>query len=235
MGFTAIWMNPCYASPFTDAGYDVEDFYSVAPRYGTNEDIKRLFDEVHKRDMHIILDLVPGHTAYTCKWFKESMKPEENEYTHRYIWTNSFETHLNGVTGVRGTLSGISQRNGCCAVNFLSTQPSLNYGFANVKASWQHSVDSKAAIATRDEMLKIIRFWLGLGCDGFRVDMANDMIKNDPDKSETIKFWQKVLADIQKDYPDAAFVSEWGEPDRALLAGFDMDYLIVFLKVGKMK
>lgn len=76
MGFTAIWMNPCYTSPFTDAGYDVEDFYSVAPRYGTNEDIKRLFDEVHKRDMHIILDLVPGHTAYTCKWFKESKKPE---------------------------------------------------------------------------------------------------------------------------------------------------------------
>jgi len=135
---------------------------------------------------------------------------------------------LNGVTGARGTLSGISQRNGCCAVNFLSTQPSLNYGFANVKASWQHSVDSKAAIATRDEMLKIIRFWLGLGCDGFRVDMANDMIKNDPDKSETIKFWQKVLADIQKDYPDAAFVSEWGEPDKALLAGFDMDFLLHF-------
>lgn len=68
----------------------------------------------------------------------------------------------------------------------------------------------------------------GLGCDGFRVDMANDMIKNDPGKSETIKFWQKVLADIQKDYPDAASVLEWGEPDKALLAGFDMDFLLHF-------
>lgn len=228
MGFTAIWMNPCYASPFTDAGYDVEDFYSVAPRYGTNEDIKHLFDEVHKRDMHIILDLVPGHTAYTCKWFKESIKPEQNEYTHRYIWTDSFETNCNGIPGIKGTLSGISQRNGCCAVNFLSTQPALNYGFADVTASWQHSVDSDAAVATRNELMKIIKFWLALGCDGFRVDMAGEMIKNDTDKSETIKFWQKVLSDVQHDYPNAAFVSEWGEPDKSLLSGFDMDFLLHF-------
>ena len=76
LGFNAIWLNPCFKSPFTDAGYDVEDFYAVAPRYGTNEDIKRLFEEAHKREMHILLDLVPGHTSLTCKWFRESMKQE---------------------------------------------------------------------------------------------------------------------------------------------------------------
>ena len=227
-GFTAIWMNPCFASPFTDAGYDVEDFYSVAPRYGTNEDLKHLFDEVHKRDMHIILDLVAGHTSYNCKWFKESIKPEKNEYTHRYIWTDDFEVHFDGIPGINGTLSGISQRDGCCAVNFFSTQPALNYGFANINASWQHSVDSEAALSTRNELLNIIKFWLGLGCDGFRVDMAGAMIKNDFDKSETVKFWQKVFAEVKKDYPDAVFVSEWGEPEKALLAGYDMDFLLHF-------
>ena len=63
LGCNAIWMNPCFASPFGDAGYDVADYYQAAPRYGTNADLKRLFHEVHKRDMHILLDLVPGHTS----------------------------------------------------------------------------------------------------------------------------------------------------------------------------
>jgi maltose alpha-D-glucosyltransferase/alpha-amylase len=64
-------MNPCFASPFGfgDAGYDVSDYYLAAPRYGTNEDLKRLFEEVHKRSMHILLDLVPGHTSTEHKWF----------------------------------------------------------------------------------------------------------------------------------------------------------------------
>ena len=63
LGCNAIWMNPCFESPFGDAGYDVSDYYTAAPRYGTNGDLKRLFDEVHKRGMHILLDLVPGHTS----------------------------------------------------------------------------------------------------------------------------------------------------------------------------
>lgn len=65
LGCTALWLNPCFQSPFGDAGYDVEDYYTVAPRYGTNEDLANLFAEAHKRDMHVILDLVPGHTAVT--------------------------------------------------------------------------------------------------------------------------------------------------------------------------
>jgi glycosidase len=86
LGCNAIWMNPCFVSPFLDAGYDVADYYKVAPRYGTNDDLIRLFEEVHKRRMHIILDLVPGHTSWEHPWFKASMKAARNEYTDRYIW-----------------------------------------------------------------------------------------------------------------------------------------------------
>lgn len=228
MGFTAIWMNPCYVSPFTDAGYDVEDYYKAAPRYGTNQDLKRLFDEVHARDMHILLDLVPGHTAYTCKWFQESMKPEPNQYSSRYVWTDSAWESLDDIGGIRGVIRGISQRNGCCGANYYTTQPALNYGFAEVTASWQHSVDSEEALSTRREMMNVIRFWLGLGCDGFRVDMASSLVKNDEGQVETIKLWQKVFAKVAEEFPEAAFVSEWGEPDRSLLAGFDMDFLLHF-------
>lgn len=89
LGCNAIWMNPCFESPFGDAGYDVSDYYTAAPRYGTNGDLKRLFDEVHKRGMHILLDLVPGHTSVEHPWFKESLKAQKNPYTDRYIWTDN--------------------------------------------------------------------------------------------------------------------------------------------------
>ena len=89
LGCNARWIKPCFLSPFGDAGYDVADYYRVAPRYGTNEDLKRLFAEAHKREMHVLLDLVPGHTSVEHEWFRESMKTERNAYTDRYVWTDS--------------------------------------------------------------------------------------------------------------------------------------------------
>lgn len=77
LGCNAIWMNPCFLSPFGDAGYDVADYYTAAPRYGTNEDLRQLFAEAHSRGMHVLLDLVPGHTSVEHKWFRESMKAEK--------------------------------------------------------------------------------------------------------------------------------------------------------------
>lgn len=228
LGFNAIWINPCFASPFTDAGYDVEDYYKLAPRYGTNDDLKRLFDEAHARDMHILLDLVPGHTALTCKWFQESSKPEKNEYSGRYIWTDLSWKKCDGYAGIQGSIRGYSDRDGSFAVNYYSTQPALNYGFAEVTESWQSAVDSEDALATRAAMVDIIRFWLGMGCDGFRVDMAMSLVKADEGKRETIKLWQDVFSKINAEFPNAAFVSEWGEADEALAAGFDMDFLLPF-------
>ena len=63
LGCNALWLNPCFDSPFGDAGYDVADYCRIAPRYGTNADAQRLFNEAHARGMHVILDLVPGHTS----------------------------------------------------------------------------------------------------------------------------------------------------------------------------
>ncbi len=224
LGCNAIWMNPCFESPFGDAGYDVSDYYSVAPRYGTNEDLKRLFEEVHKREMHILLDLVPGHTSIEHKWFKESMKAEKNEYSDRYVWTNSIWEQPEGM----GCIRGISDRDGSCAVNFFSNQPALNYGFYNPKYEWQHSMDSEAAMATLEELKNIMRFWLKMGCDGFRVDMAGSLVKHDEDGKGTIKLWQNVREFLDREFPHAAMVSEWGEPDKSIKAGFHMDFLLHF-------
>lgn len=228
LGFNAIWLNPCYTSPFMDAGYDVEDYYTIAPRYGTNEDAKKLFNKVHELGMHIILDLVPGHTSDKCKWFKESCKAEKNKYSGRYIWTDCAWVDLQNVSGISGSLRGISDRDGSCGVNFFSTQPALNYGFAEPTESWQCSVDSDDAVSTRKEIINIIKFWLKLGCDGFRVDMAGSLVKNDTGQKETIKLWQKIFSELGEEFSDAVFVSEWGEPEKALEAGFDMDFMLHF-------
>ncbi len=236
LGCNAIWINPCFVSPFYDAGYDVEDYYQVAPRYGTNEDLKTLFEKAHKLNMHILLDLVPGHTAITHPWFKESMKPEKNEFTDRYVWTDSCSKKIEHIRGIQGSLRGISQRNATCGVNCFSTQPALNYGFSSIDdEAWQQPVNAPGPMATRAELKKIMRFWLNMGCDGFRVDMAGSLVKNEDDeKKETIKLWQEVRQFMDADFPEAVLVSEWGKPDVALKAGFHMDFFLHFGDTGYM-
>ena len=203
LGCNAIWLNPCFLSPFGDAGYDVEDYYTVAPRYGTNEDLAHLFEEAHKRDMHVILDLVPGHTAVTHKWFKESMKAKKNEYTDRYVWTDCIWEEPQEMNCIRG----ISDRDGSCAVNFFSHQPALNYGFYTQERDWQQPQDAPGPQATLEAMKDVMRFWLTMGCDGFRVDMAGSLVKNDPDSKGTIKLWQNVREFLNAEFPKAAMVS----------------------------
>lgn len=226
LGCNAIWLNPCFASPFGDAGYDVSDYYSVAQRYGTNEDLKRLFEEAHRRDLHVLLDLVPGHTSTAHPWFRMSMKAEKNPYTDRYVWTDSIWEEPQGM----GSLRGISDRDGSCAVNFFSNQPALNYGFyrPDPEKKWQQPTDAEGPRATLEELKNIMRFWLGMGCDGFRVDMAGSLVKNDEEGKGTIRLWQNVREFLDREFPEAAMVSEWGEPDKALLGGFHMDFLLHF-------
>ena len=224
LGCNAIWINPCFQSPYGDAGYDVEDYYTVAPRYGTNEDLANLFREAHAKGMHVILDLVPGHTAVTHKWFRESMKAEKNAYTDRYIWTDNIWEEPKGI----GCIRGISDRDGSCVVNFFSHQPALNYGYYEQDRPWQQSMDDEGPKATLEAMKDVMRFWLKMGCDGFRVDMAGSLVKNDPEGKGTIRLWQNVREFLDQEFPHAAMVSEWGEPDKSLQGGFHMDFLLHF-------
>ena len=108
LGANALWINPCFDSPFKDAGYDIRDYKKVAPRYGTNEDLEELFREAHRRGMHVLLDLVPGHTSEEHEWFKMSGKAEKNEYSGRYIWTDCWFFGIDG----HPYIGGECERNG---------------------------------------------------------------------------------------------------------------------------
>ena len=152
------------------------------------------------------------------------MKADRNEFTDRYVWTDSVWEEPAGYPSIRG----ISERDGSCAVNFFTHQPALNYGFYKPNAPWQQSMDSEGAVATREALKDVMRFWLSRGCDGFRVDMAGSLVKNDEDQKGNIALWQNIRAFLDEEYPEAAMVSEWGEPYQSLAGGFHMDFLLHF-------
>ena len=221
LGCNALWINPCFDSPFKDAGYDVRDYKKVAPRYGTNEDLFHLFEAAHEKGIHVLLDLVPGHTSEEHPWFRESQKVQKNEYTDRYIWTEFCFQGANGMPYVGGE----SERSACYILNFFKCQPALNYGFYKVTEPWQKSSLDPAAMATREAIKDVMRFWLSHGCDGFRVDMASSLVKNDDEKKTgTSAVWKDVRRMLELEFPDAAMVAEWSDPPLALRAGYDMDF-----------
>ena len=223
LGCNALWINPCFDSPFKDAGYDVRDYKKVAPRYGTNEDLYRLFAEAHKRGIHVLLDLVPGHTSEEHEWFLESKKADRNQYSDRYVWTGSA---FQGIGG-HPYIGGEADRDGCYMLNFFKCQPALNYGFLTRTEDWQMAPDEPACIETREAMKDIMRFWLDKGCDGFRVDMADSLVKEDDEnKSATGAIWKEVREMLDNDYPEAALISEWSNPLLALKYGFHADFYL---------
>ena len=227
LGVNALWLNPCFISPFQDAGYDIQDYYKVSPRYGTNNELKILFKEAHKRGIKVCLDLVPGHTSIEHPWFKASCEYRRNKYTDRYIWTNSM---WDGNDDTIKLINGYADRDGSYATNFFYCQPALNYGFAkpDPKKTWQQSKDAPGPIANRNELKNIIDFWLQQGADGFRVDMAGTLVKNDTNKKETIKLWRTISNWMKKGYPNSVLIAEWGNPQEAISAGFDIDFMIHF-------
>lgn len=223
LGCNALWLNPVFDSPFQDGGYDVRDFRKVAPRYGTNEDLVRLFEAAHGLGIRVLLDLVPGHTSQEHPWFRRSGEETPNELWDRYIWTDSAFAGGDGMPFIGGE----HPRDATYIVNFFKCQPALNYGYREIRAPWQQPITAPGPMATRQAVKDVMRYWLDLGCDGFRVDMADSLVKNDGcEKIATMEVWRDIAGTIHAEYPEAALVSEWNNPRQALSCGFDMDFYL---------
>ena len=220
LGVNAIWLNPIYDSPFNDAGYDVSDYCLVAPRYGTNEDARTLFREAHKRGIKVVLDLVAGHTSAEHAWFRDSCQGPQAGHAGWYIWNAT-------RTGAQWVASP-GPRGGFYLKNFFDSQPALNYGYSNPnpKNPWEQAPSSVSCMQVREAMRGVMRFWLDMGCDGFRVDMAASLVKG-PGKG-LLELWQDYRNWLNSHYPEAVLVSEWSQPNSAIPAGFDVDFLIHF-------
>ncbi len=233
IGVTAIWLNPVYVSGWTDGGYDVIDFYKVDPRFGTNSDLVELVNQAHARGIKVVMDLVAGHSSDQNEWFLQSKEAPNLRYSDYYIWP-SFKPETGSNVQMQGGGTLLSKfvatdapRGPYYIKNFFDTQPALNFGFANPDPShpWEQAVDAPGPKAMRRELKNIMSFWMDKGVDGFRVDMAASLVKNDDDKSETIKLWKEDFVKwFDQEYPEGILIAEWFNPAQSTEAGFDLDF-----------
>ncbi len=169
LGVDAIWFSPLYKSPQHDYGYDIADYKSIAPEYGTVEEFKELLDAAHSKGLKIIMDLVINHTSNEHEWFKESMKGHDNPYHDYYFWRKGKKP--NGKKPPNNWLSTFAGPGWHYNENldewyltlFAKEQPDLNMDNPKV----------------REEIKDIIRFWLDMGVDGFREDVITFISKRE--------------------------------------------------------
>ena len=235
LGVDAIWINPFFESPFCDAGYDISDYCKVAPRYGTNEDAKKLFEEAHKRGLKVLFDFVASYTSMEHPWFKASAQQQKSKYSNWYIWTDNI--WMNPPAEYQDAfIKGMGTRNGQYMRNFFYCEPALNYGFAlpDTTKKWELPANHPEIMDMREEMKNVVRFWMHLGADGFRADMAGSLVKTaniqgnpqffNTHEDATKKFWQEIRTMLKKEYPEAFVVSEWSYPVDALDGCFHADF-----------
>ncbi|MFI6324779.1 alpha-amylase family glycosyl hydrolase [Nonomuraea sp. NPDC050556] len=221
LGVDAVWLSPCFASEFGDAGYDVTDYLSIASRYGTNEDAAVMIEKARSRGIRVILDLVPGHTSHRHPWFQESANTPGD---HRYIWSDRISTPM------REWIPNQGARGGFYRANFYPIQPALNYGYArtNEAEPWRQPVDAEGPRANRAALQEIMSFWFERGVSGFRVDMAYSLVKDDPGQIETSRLWAQIRRWADRFHPDRALLAEWGNPRISIPAGFHSDFFLHF-------
>jgi alpha-amylase len=205
LGIEAIWLTPIHPSPSYHK-YDVTDYYAIEPEYGTMDDFRRLLAGAHKRGLAVYLDLIVNHTSTLHPWFTEARKSKDNPYRHFYWWMTEDQIDHLGIS--ERETSDDSQVVYPWHENpgddekyyglFFKGMPDLNY----------HSE------ALREEIAKIIRFWLNdVGVDGFRLDAARHVYP-EWDKEQSIGFWEFFSKIVAEAKPTAFTVGEvWAETE----------------------
>jgi alpha-glucosidase len=193
LGVDAIWLSPHYPSPQYDCGYDISNYTDVEPEYGTLEQFKTYLDEVHKRGMRLILDLVLNHTSDQHPWFLESRSSRDNPKRDWYVWHDGINgqppNNWNSAFG-GSAWEWDDQTQSYYYHFFFKEQPDLNWRNPEVKQA----------------MFDAVRFWLDLGVDGYRLD-AIGTIYEDPDLPNHPV--EAELKDLYRMYREAKTHDEW--------------------------
>ena len=200
LGVDALWLLPMYPSPFRDDGYDIADYCTIHPGYGTLDDFREFLDAAHARGLRVITELVLNHTSDQHAWFQEARSSPDSPKRDWYVWSDTDDRYPN----VRIIFLDTEQSNWAWDPiskayywhRFFSHQPDLNY-------------DNPAV---REEVWKVIRFWLDLGVDGFRVDAVPYLIEREgtscenlPETHEVLKFLRRQ---IDEHYPGRILLAE---------------------------
>ena len=171
LGIDVIWLSPVYKSPNDDNGYDISDYCDIMDEFGTMEDMDNLLKEANERGIKILMDLVVNHTSDEHKWFIEAKKSKDNEYRDYYIWRDKVDG--NEPNDLGSTFSGSAwqydETTGQYYLHLFSKkQPDLN---------WENE-------KVRNEVYKMMNFWVDKGIGGFRMDVI-DLIGKVPDEMIT--------------------------------------------------
>ncbi|RLL42112.1 alpha,alpha-phosphotrehalase [Oceanobacillus piezotolerans] len=182
LGVDVIWLTPIYRSPQNDNGYDISDYKSIEPMYGTMEDFELLLEETHQRGMKLIMDLVINHTSTEHEWFKKSKESKDSEYRDFYIWKDPVDGKApnNWQSKFGGNAWKYDENTGQYYLHLFDvTQADLN---------WENE-------KVREELIEMIQFWAEKGIDGFRLDVINLISKNQDFPNDTTGDGRKFYTD----------------------------------------
>jgi maltose alpha-D-glucosyltransferase/alpha-amylase len=200
LGVTAIWLMPFSPSPLRDDGYDISDYRSVHPSYGTLEDFKTFLSGAHDRGIRVIIEMVANHTSDQHPWFLESRTSQDNPKRDWYVWSDT-DTRYGGTR-----------------IIFLDTEMS-NWAWDPISKSyyWHRFFSHQPDLnydnpAVREEMWNVMKFWLELGVDGFRLDAVPYLIEREGTSCENLPETHDVIRELRKkvddQFPGAMLLAE---------------------------
>jgi maltose alpha-D-glucosyltransferase / alpha-amylase len=212
LGIDCIWLLPMYQSPLRDGGYDISDFFTIHADYGTVDDFKTFVEAAHQRGMRVIADLVMNHTSIDHPWFQESRSSPDSPKRDWYVWSDTDQRYVDArVIFIDSEPSNWTWDQVAGAYywhRFFSHQPDLNYDNAEVQ----------------EAMLNVLRFWLDLGIDGFRLDAVPYLFEregtNGENLPETHEYLKRVRAEIDARYPDRVLLAEANQWPEDVVAYF---------------
>jgi len=200
LGVDCVWLLPIYESPLRDGGYDIADYLQVLPEFGDLGDFVELIDAAHRRGMRIIADLVMNHTSDQHPWFQASRSDPDGPFGDFYVWSDDSEPYKDAriifVDTETSNWTWDPLRQQYFWHRFFSHQPDLN--FENP--------------AVQDAMLEVLRFWLDLGIDGFRLDAIPYLFEEEGTNCENLprthEFLKRVRKEVDTLYPDKVLLAE---------------------------
>ncbi len=212
LGIDALWVPPFFTSPLRDGGYDVSDYRSILPEFGTLDEFRDLVTKAHERNMRVIIDLPLNHTSDQHEWFQQSRQDPGGPYGDFYVWSDTDEKWPD----IRIIFTDTEDSNWAFDPvrrqfffhRFFSHQPDLNYENP----------------AVHEAIFDIVRFWLDLGVDGFRLDAIPYLYESDEGNGEgepeTHEFIKRLRALVDEDYPGRIMIAEANQWPREVAAFF---------------
>jgi maltose alpha-D-glucosyltransferase / alpha-amylase len=212
LGVDCVWLLPVNESPLRDDGYDVSSYYGLQTAFGFLEDFIITLDEIHRRGMKLIVDMVMNHTSDQHPWFQESRRSKDSPLRDFYVWSETPDKYNEA------------------RIIFVDTEPSnWAYSAATSEYYWHRFFSSQPDLnydnpQVRDAMMKAVRFWLDLGVDGFRLDAVPYLYEregtNCENLPETHEFLQELRRIVDKEYPGRLLLAEANQWPRDLLPYF---------------